>query len=334
MCNQENTTFHQISSKKFGVKFFSILGHLASGIMPRDKRTVQTLLTKTGQQSKEITANHEKITDSEVAEENNERTDLSNIHSELCEIKTTLLDSVTKPDLTNAVKSLVQKSELREMVTAIVTQLLTSMKEDYDTKLKDETSRLQNHIDALYFENNNLKEKLHTKEKEIKQLTEDTNEINIRSKEALKQANYNEQYSRKNNIRILNLPEQPNENLRQLFPDLVKKDLKITIAPSDIVGIHRIPGKEGAPRPVIIKLCNNDMKRQVMKKKKDLTNNVRFHDDITKRNLGLMARLRQSGKLYSTWYFNCCIYGQKEEGGRRTKFDIFDSIDEKLSVSR
>ena len=309
--------------------------------MPVDqKKTVQTVLTqktknKDTASSKEKPpstepANKKSRHFSQVDEASIDNIDLASIHADLCEIKTTLQDSITKQDLDSAVEGLVKKSELNEIVTNIVSQLLNTLKDEYNTKLKEATDKLQDHVDNLFMENNSLKEKLHEKDKLLKQLVDTTEENNIRSKDALKQSNYNEQYSRKNNIRILNLPEKQGENLHEMFPQLIKSELKEEITQDDIIGIHRIPGREGMIKPVIVKLRNNTVKRQIMRKKKELKNNLRFYDDISHRNLGLMTRLRQSQKLNSVWFFNCSVYGQKEEGGKRIKFDLFDDIEERI----
>lgn len=68
-----------------------------------------------------------------------------------------------------------------------------------------------------------------------------------------------------------------------------------------------------------------------MKEKKNLPKQCKFRlvDDVTKHNMGLITRLRNSGKLSSSWYFNCAVYGKTEEG-IRYKFDIFDDIDKRL----
>ena len=201
--------------------------------MPLDqKKTVQTVLTqktknKDTASSKEKPpstepANKKSRHFSQVDEASIDNIDLASIHADLCEIETTLQDSITKQDLDSAVEGLVKKSELNEIVTNIVSQLLNTLEDEYNTKLKEATDKLQDHVDNLFMENNSLKEKLHEKDKLLKQLVDTTEENNIRSKEALKQSNYNEQYSRKNNIRILNLPEKQGENLHEMFPQPIK----------------------------------------------------------------------------------------------------------------
>ena len=87
----------------------------------------------------------------------------------------------------------------------------------------------------------------------------------------------------------MNLPEKPDENLRTEFINLVKNDLKVELYPTDVVAIHRIPGKDGMIRPVLAKVRNTATKINIMRQKKGLIKNVKFHDDITMKNLGLMS---------------------------------------------
>lgn len=41
--------------------------------------------------------------------------------------------------------------------------------------------------------------------------------------------------------------------------------LNVDIKPDDVVAIHRIPGKEGKNRPVIVKMRNTETKVKVMR---------------------------------------------------------------------
>jgi hypothetical protein len=47
-----------------------------------------------------------------------------------------------------------------------------------------------------------------------------------------------------------------------------------------VQAIHRIPGKDGFQKPVIVKVRNTDVKIQIMRQKKNLSKDVKFHDDI------------------------------------------------------
>jgi hypothetical protein len=82
---------------------------------------------------------------------------------------------------------------------------------------------------------------------------------------------------------------------------------------------------------VILRLFNSDVKRNVMKVKKNLNDDVRFVDDVTKRNLELMSNLRNSYNFI--WYYNYGIYG-RTENGLQLKFGLYDDIGARLKKGK
>jgi hypothetical protein len=101
------------------------------------------------------------------------------------------------------------------------------------------------------------------------------------------------------------------ENTTFIWLIIQRKKVK-SIQPSDVQAIHRIPGNDGFQKPVIVKVCNTDVKIQIMRQKKNLTKDVKFHDDITQCNLGLMARLKNTEKFENVWFYNCNVYAKSE----------------------
>ena len=67
-----------------------------------------------------------------------------------------------------------------------------------------------------------------------------------------------------------------------------------------------------------------------MRNKKGLKNNVKFHDDITQRNLGLLTRLSKIDNLENAWFYNCSVYGKLKNSKHKIKFDLFDDAEEKI----
>ena len=258
----------------------------------------------------------------------------ADILEELEEIKQSLQGTLTKVDLEKSMSCLVKHSDLKEIVTTIVNQLLTTFRDtlakELDDKLRERTGILYDRIDGMAIENENLRERLRSKDKTIEALEEKVLDSDKRSMEALRQANYNEQYSRKHNIRVLSYPEKRDEDLSHDFINLVRKDLKVDVLPEEITAIHRIPGKQNLPRPVIVKFKNTEVKSRIMRQKKNLKEVVKFHDDITHRNIGLMSRLKRSEKFHSVWFFNDSVYAKTSTEGRKIRFDIFDNIEEKM----
>ncbi|CAG2212048.1 unnamed protein product [Mytilus edulis] len=141
--------------------------------------------------------------------------------------------------------------------------------------------------------------------------------------------NWNEQYSRKKNVKIYHLPENRNEDLpHSLLNEL--NNVRLDINPSKIAVMHRIPGKKES-KANSNKFLRMDTKISLLRKKKAINEalKVRIGDDITKLNQGLLNRLYQHDNIISSWYFNGHVYGSDEEGTRH-RFEIFDDINKKL----
>ena len=83
--------------------------------------------------------------------------------------------------------------------------------------------------------------------------------------ESRRMTNWNEQYSCKKNIKIYNLKESRGEQLIQDFASPIQERVKVEIRPSEIVAMHRIPGKPGSPRPVIVTFLRMENKITIMK---------------------------------------------------------------------
>ena len=94
--------------------------------------------------------------------------------------------------------------------------------------------------------------------------------------------------------------------------DIVKDKLNVKVAPSEIQAIHRIPGKIGEAKPLIVKLINSEVTYSIMKAKKNLPKKetVRLVEDVTKHNMGLITRLRNCKEFEGAWYFNSYVHGK------------------------
>jgi hypothetical protein len=101
--------------------------------------------------------------------------------------------------------------------------------------------------------------------------------------------------------------------------------------PTEIVAMHRIPGKQGDPRPLILISLRMDSKIAILLKRKDMneTIQIKIGDDIRQLNQEILNRQNLNDHITSAWYFNGHIYGT-DLNGHRHKFDIYDSISLKL----
>ena len=303
----------------------------------KNQQTVQTLLAaKKGHGDKQSEKNKDKPPPakrliSDLSMDSSSELDISTIQSDLDTIKGGLEGVIKKDDLDNALMNLVQKKDIETLVTSIVTKLIDNMKKDIDDKLREKTNKQTEAIEKLAQENESLRELIANQRRTISDLKEKVDDNDRRCKQALEMGNYNEQYSRKFNIKVMNHPPTKDENLREIFVnDIVKDKLKVDIEPTDIQAIHRIPGKQGEHQPIIVKMVNTEVKTKVMKVKKSLPKDgVKLVDDVTKLNMGLINRLKQTERFESVYYFNCSVIG-KLTSGTKIKFNLFDDVEQKL----
>lgn len=279
---------------------------------------------------------------SEVSNDSNTSLDISgliNFQKDLDEIKFSLRDVTTKDDLDKVTRDLVKTSDLEEMVTGIVKKLFSKFESTMEKKLNEKLTKMQNEIEkkdkemnekieAISIENENLQKQLDKCFNQNSSLKQELTYTTRLARSVDMSSNYNEQYSRKNNIKVFHFPRKENQNLRKDFIELVKNELNVTLTERDVVAIHRLPSPQ-EPRPLIVKCFNTDVKRSLMRVRKELSGKVKFVDDVTTRNMRLITRLEDTGNFDQVWYFNCNVYARTMEG-LQLKFNLYDDINQRL----
>ena len=106
------------------------------------------------------------------------------------------------------------------------------------------------------------------------------------------------------------------------------KEIGVKVDDADIVAVHRIPGKAGESKPILVKLKNNITKSNAMRNRSTIKQNSNGRHELTKLNALLLKRLNEHPDIDNAWYFNGSVYGEKD--GSRMKFDLFDEIEDKI----
>ncbi|KAK3103118.1 hypothetical protein FSP39_016622 [Pinctada imbricata] len=201
------------------------------------------------------------------------------------------------------------------------------------TEMKEKNFNLNEKYEGTNLDIHCLREKLNKQEAELRKIRGKIKECEKSSKEVQNLANYNHQYSQKNNIKVLHWRETRGENLRRDFCEILQQEADVSLDKRDVLAIHRIPhgdksGKSG-PRPVIIRLINSEAKIAVMRNRKSLKEHFTLLDHLTPQNNNLLRKLREHPKIESAWHFNTRIYAFDCEGNKH-RFDVCDDIDFKL----
>ena len=196
------------------------------------------------------------------------------------------------------------------------------------------TYQLATRIEAMVTSKiDELEKKFQNVEKEMEKLKDDVNESINHVEDLLRQdidqtweyAVRNEQYSRKNNLRVLGLEEEEGENLEEKFIKLIGENLQEEVSADEIEIIHRIGApknerdrgsrRDTRPRPVIVKLQSHKTKIKIILKRKLLKGKgyvivEDMADAIAKR----LKELKSKRSVESAWFTNGKIkYKQRDD---------------------
>ena len=297
----------------------------------KDNRKPEEKIKKPGVTSAHTTPAKPKRPFTEVANSSAEELALlshqiEEMSSEVKGVKDSVSKIMTKDDMKVFIKSTVEE---------IMVELYKGLELHIETKLEEHSKSFNKTIEDLKKENELLKIENNSLQTKLKTAQNQVDATEKRSQLAVKMANYNEQYSRKNNIKILNMKEDGEETETSLTSDVCKllsDKCAVDLNPREIQAIHRIPGKTGTPNPVLVKLFNNNSKTKIMKKRSDMKKaGHRLVDDVTKMHAKLISELLDHKSIDSAWYFNGSVFGRTTDG-KRVKFDLYDDID--LAVTK
>ena len=175
---------------------------------------------------------------------------------------------------------------------------------------------MQEELRELQQELKELKEVVSQKNKQI-------DELGKRLKAAEVQLDTQEQYSRRNSIRIYGLSEDENEDATKKTLDLFQQKMNIDVQPSDIDRIHRIGRKDNASRhrPLIVKFATYRARNRVFRAKAQLkdseTRSVFINEDLTRTRSELFykaRRMKKSKQIMDCWTFDGKILVKTNQG--------------------
>ncbi|XP_062586156.1 protein hook homolog [Saccostrea cucullata] len=283
----------------------------ASGVVTRNsnsnsrKSTNSPISKKTSQTPNN---NNQKQEKSEKASERPSE-EMISIQTQLTEIRNDLKKSVKVDDIRDIIKNVV---DLEELLSNHLKNFEKKMN-DQIVQLKQDNQKLTHDIEKLKKENSELKRELNESNDALNDVHNRVEEVEKLSKSAAAKANFNEQYSRKTNIKFHGFPEAKDENLLEKINEALG-EVGVAISETGVIAMHRIPsGQKDQPQPIIVKLRSTDAKATIMRKRseiKELKQGWRVADDVTRDNAMLISRLSDDHRIDSAWYFNGAVYGQ------------------------
>ena len=270
-----------------------------------------------------------------------------------------------KESLNKTLQLIVGRKEIEEIVKGAMKEMTEEIKKDIKAELKQEIvaelqTEVEDKIGVLKTEFNDKSESLKTEftersslldekcaganldieflrvkicnqEAELREMRKALKECETEFKTVKVMANFNQQYSQKNNVKILHWAEKRNEDLKSDLCAIVKQDTGVELDPRNILAIHRVPHgqRKSGPRPVVVKFINSETRISILRHRKTLKPRFTLIDHLTPLNVELLHRLNDHPKIENAWYFNARVFAH-DCNGTKHKFDICDNIDWRL----
>ena len=122
--------------------------------------------------------------------------------------------------------------------------------------------------------------KIRNKQPQLDGYRDEIEDLKARLEEEQEKVTALETYSRRETLRIMNIPEEPDENCSDIVYDIIQNRLNINVANMHFHAVHRVgkarpatsDGKKATPRPVIIRFLLRGDKDKVMSAKNKLKN--------------------------------------------------------------
>jgi FtsZ-binding cell division protein ZapB len=212
---------------------------------------------------------------------------------------------------------------------SVVKKLIEEFNKKFEEKMKtfreETTDLIGGLLDSAVRDIDHLKKEVKILKRENTCLKEEVSELRNSQQELKIEINRAEQYSRKDNVRIVRLNEKPQENTREAVCLMYRTELEVIVKPEDIGACHRLPSNnKDQPRPIIVRFRDRFTKENVMRARRKLKGKgITISDDITKENLKLMNRARNSGVFESVWFFNGKVRATKNSDAKRVVLELF-----------
>ena len=232
-----------------------------------------------------------------------------------------------------------------EKITNLITSKLEDIKKEINAineNLGKKTTALENQIERIEGEKFLLDKQIECTNKTISQLKTENSElkteltlINRDIQTNTIAANRNEQYSRKNSIRIFGIAQNSEqEDCKQIVQEFCKQSLNINFEKNEIVGAHRVGRKQpDRPQGIIVKFVHSETKYNIIKARRKLKGTIYVvNDDLSQKNAQLLNRAHRHERVKSTWSSNGKLFAMGHNGAK-IRLELFCDIDSLLDIA-
>ena len=216
-------------------------------------------------------------------------------------------------------------------------RLLKKQKEDlveeFDKKMKETVAGLTKHVDKLESENADLKGQIANLSLKLSVIEQRVEENEKHTREILRRAVNNEQYSRRANLKIYGLDEAENEVCNDLVLEFIRNRLFCSVENEDIDISHRV-GKfvkdnPKGPRPIIVKFVRRQKKLEVMKKRSQLKNSRTIMvDDMCRELQAVFNRVKADKRIKDVWTWDSKVFVKAKKDNKVYTVNYGQSLEE------
>ena len=193
---------------------------------------------------------------------------------------------------TRATKNFVKEALLDDEVLSALKAIIH---EAIDSKFQEVIERLDKQ-DGIILE---LQCKVDGIEKDYNSLKKRQQACEEKNKRLERQLNDQEQYSRRNSIRLFGIPEKDKENTNEVVCEVARNHLGVNLRPDDIDRTHRVHrrvdqqqhGSAKKPRAIIVKLTSYQTRQRLLLNRRKLKENktgISLFEDLTTANRTLL----------------------------------------------
>ena len=205
----------------------------------------------------------------------------------------------------NQVKEVLMDEEVMATIKRTICQAL-------DSKFQDLIERLDKQDGAIL----DLHNKVENMKSDLKHVQKQQATCEERNVKIDHQLNAQEQYSRRNCVRLFGVPEQERENTDELVCNIASKHMGVSLKPEHIDRSHRVrrrvepaEGSGRKPRAIIIKLTSYRHRQLLLQNKRKLKESktgYNIFEDLTAANRSLLweaqkASRNPESKVESAW---------------------------------
>ena len=199
-------------------------------------------------------------------------------------------------------------ASLQEIAT-LLDEKLATMKQEI---VQDLSKRFLNKIEML-------EKKVQLQEHTINELRKDVDNAKAHSV-------FNEQYSRRENLKVLGMEESEGENVTEKLLTLFQNTLHVDIHPQEILLAHRLNG--GHPhRGIIVKFASRIAREKVIRNRKVLKGSKTvILDDLCRESQALLKTVKDDPRVASAWSWNGKIFGKLKKNNTIVKMTYGEDI--------